>query len=78
MLRTLNDEVYVPPGYADHRLPEGAVVNGFWRGDQQLEGLAGHGCNHAVAARNVCNAFAEWFSAEGQLDWQDEHINRVR
>ena len=74
MLQTLNDEVYVPPGYADHCLPGGAVVNGFWRGDRQLDGLAGRGRNHAVAARNVRNTFVEWFSAEGQLDWQDEHI----
>ena len=78
MLRTLDDEVYLPQGYADQRLPGGAIVNGFWRGEQQLDGLAGRHRNHAVAAGNVRNAFAEWFSEQGQLDWRDQHINRVR
>ena len=79
MLCTLADEVYLPAGYADQVQRDGHVAAGFWRVDNQnLDGMVATARGHAVAATNARNRFAQWFSEEGAVEWQDRHVTRVR
>lgn len=78
MLMTVRDDVYVPPGFADNLLPDGNVVEGFWRNDQiNLGGLQPVARGHAATATTVRNHYAQWFSEEGAVTWQDRHITRI-
>lgn len=78
MLSSVNDTVYNPPGYADVLLPGGNIIDGFWRQNNQLAGMAAAAPRrHTEAATDVRNRYKQWFSREGSMDWQDNHINRI-
>ena len=79
MLLTVHDNVYLPAGFADNVLNDGNVAGGFWRANRQnLEGMAATARRHVDAATAARNRYAEWFSAQGAVDWQDQHVNRRR
>lgn len=75
MLCTVHDKAYNPAGFADAPLNGGNVVQGIWRAGSEPVAVHTVPRGHAVAATNVRNRFAEWFSAEGRTEWQDDHIN---
>ena len=78
MLCTLKDNIYIPPGYADAPLPGGNIADGFWRREHQLTDLAAVPRGHTQNASQVRLNYMNWFSNQGAVDWQDDHINRIR
>ena len=78
MLCSLNDNAYLPPGYADQLLPDGNIAQGFWRLEDNLVGMQAIPRGHAAAATTARNRFAQWFSEEGANEGQDNHINRIQ
>lgn len=77
LLCTISDSCYIPAGYADQPLPNGEIINGFWRLENNLAGLQAIPRGHALAATRVRNRYAHWFSEEGATDWQDTFLNRI-
>ena len=78
MMCSISDAAYLPAGYADQPLPDGDIVEGFWRSERELVRMTALLRGHAVAATNVRNILADYFFDEGQVGWQDIILNRVR
>ena len=56
MLCARADAAYAPPGFGDHLLTNGTVVDGLWRSNQQeLDNIPAIARGHAVTATNARN-----------------------
>ena len=78
-LRTVNDQNYVPAGFADGVRGDGTVQEGFWREAPVLDiNIASTQARHATAeASQIRDKFVTYFSGEpGSVPWQWNHINR--
>lgn len=79
-LRTVNDETYAPPGYADTITNNGEVVEGFWRAQraaQPAQGLSSTVRNSSDRAMGIRDYFSNYFmSPQGSVSWQLDHINQ--
>ena len=64
-------EFYRPSGYADEEGPEGEIINGRWREEQEssfITNLQSGKCNHAsLSAEKIRKVFAEYFYDPGQV-----------
>ena len=77
-LCTLQDDSYLPRGYADVVGRDGAVREGFWRQEAvpPLNGLNTISRSVPGAAMEVRERMRDYFSGNGSVDWQLELINR--
>ncbi|XP_064464108.1 uncharacterized protein LOC135375300 [Ornithodoros turicata] len=70
--------LYNPPGYTDYEDSMGNVREGAWRRDGSqlvsLHDLGGVGCHSKRTAAEVRDRLALYFSTEGKVPWQDNHI----
>lgn len=72
------DNQYVERGYADVYREDGSLIEGGWR----KEGTTGFidlpprsGMNFSIGAKNVRNAFKDYFNYEGSVPWQSAAAN---
>lgn len=76
-----NDDTYLPPGTAD-MVTGGREAGdlGRWRAVAGSEHLPQAGAtairNFTAVAAAARDSFTEYFSTEGAVDWQYDHINR--
>lgn len=74
-----NDDTYLPPGSAD--IIQGgrdAGELGRWRAEADILPQADHNParNFTGEAANIRQSLTQYFSNEGAVDWQYDHINR--
>ena len=76
-LRTVHDQTYTPPGYADTLLPDGTIVDGAWRRDPLAqEGLQPTTRRNAtLEANRIRTQLTRYFCGPGSVDWQLAHIH---
>lgn len=71
MLRKKSKEFFTLSGYGDEDGPEGEIINGRWREEQEssfITNLQPGKCNHASSsAENIRKVFAEYFYGPGQV-----------
>ncbi|XP_054083874.1 uncharacterized protein LOC128920511 [Zeugodacus cucurbitae] len=78
-LRTKSSTTYFPSGCVDEEdINSGVIVPGAWRRElvQGLPSITDHNTNYAgKTARDLCEKYAEYFSNEGAVPWQNRMIS---
>ena len=73
------DNVYTPPGFADSYGPDGSVIAGQWRREEQTQfqmPITNTPANrYGNSAARIRDAYASYFISDaGCVAWQDEIV----
>lgn len=77
-LRSVSDNAYSPPGYADIANSNGDVTPGFWRSEHSMElpNVIQSSRSTSTQAIDVRDQLVQYFSDASSVEWQEAYINR--
>ena len=79
MRKSMNQEnsVYCPRGYSDTVLPDGSVVDGDWRSEENsfrsMDSC--YSRNFSRNAEAIRQKFVEYFNTAGAVNWRNEYAH---